>query len=223
MKILSIFFAFLFITNITFGQQTAVKDPRFSFKLGLNTTIARLSRMDSDIPAHWPGTSAPIGLLNPIFGFGKGWELSLPILVLNQNENWRAFNGELVKVDGQLRTNYQIGIGVEKVTILKAKLWNMPIFWGIGANVQVGKFTFEADAPVVFQKVTKQVAIEWFTGPRVLIKQWKHVFLDAQAYLVVRSNWDSIDFNQGAGSSTTIEPMSLPMRIQPRLGLGYRW
>jgi hypothetical protein len=98
----------------------------------------------------------------------------------------------------------------------------MPIFWGLGVNTQVGKFTFEADAPVVFQKVTKQVAIEWFTGPRVLIKQWKHVFLDAQAYLVVRSNWDSIDFAPGE-SSTTIELVSLPMRIQPRLGLGYRW
>jgi hypothetical protein len=179
--------------------------------------------MDSDLPAHSPGASAPIGLLNPIFGFGKGWEFSLPILVLNQNENWKSLNGELIKVDGQLRTNYQIGIGVEKVKALKATLWNMPIFWGLGVNTQVGKFTFEADAPVVFQKVTKQIAIEWFTGPRVLIKQWKHVFLDAQAYLVVRSNWDSRDFNQGAGKSTLIELVSLPMRIQPRLGLGYRW
>jgi hypothetical protein len=223
MKILSIFFAFLFITNVAFGQQSTPEEQRFSFKLGLNTTIARLSRMDSDLPAHSPGASAPIGLLNPIFGFGKGWEFSLPILVLNQNENWKSLNGELIKVDGQLRTNYQIGIGVEKVKALKATLWNMPIFWGLGVNTQVGKFTFEADAPVVFQKVTKQIAIEWFTGPRVLIKQWKHVFLDAQAYLVVRSNWDSRDFNQGAGKSTLIELVSLPMRIQPRLGLGYRW
>lgn len=223
MKILSIFFAFLFITNVAFGQQSTPEEQRFSFKLGLNTTIARLSRMDSDLPAHSPGASAPIGLLNPIFGFGKGWEFSLPILVLNQNENWKSLNGELIKVDGQLRTNYQIGIGVEKVKALKATLWNMPIFWGLGVNTQVGKFTFKADAPVVFQKVTKQVAIEWFTGPRILIKQWKHVFLDAQAYLVIRSNWDSTDFNQGAGKGGIIALVSLPMRIQPRLGLGYRW
>lgn len=222
MKVLSIFFVFLFISNIAFGQQNMPKEPRFSFKLGLNTTIARLSRMDSDIPEHWPGASSPIGLLNPIFGFGKGWELSVPILVLNQKENWKSLNGELIKVDGQLRTNYQIGVGVEKVKALKATLWNMPIFWGLGVNTQVGKFTFEADAPVVFQKVTKQVAIEWFTGPRVLIKQWKHVFLDAQAYLVVRSNWNSIDYNPGL-SSRIIEPVATPIRIQPRLGLGYRW
>ena len=222
MKILSIFFAFLFIHNIAFGQQNTPKEPRFSFKLGLNTTIARLSRINSDIPEHWPGASSPIGLLNPIFGFGKGWELSLPILVLNQKENWKSFNGENIKVAGQLRTNYQIGVGVEKVKALKATLWNMPIFWGLGVNTQVSKFTFEADGPVVFQKVTKQVAIEWFTGPRVLIKQWKHLFLDAQAYLVVRSNWNSIDYNPGL-SSRIIEPVSTPIRIQPRLGLGYRW
>jgi hypothetical protein len=222
MKVLSIFFVFLFITNIVFGQQNTPKEPRFSFKLGLNTTLTRFSRINSDIPEHWPGASSPIGLLNPIFGFGKGWELSLPILILDQKENWKSLNGENIKVDGQLRTHYQIGIGVEKVKALKATLWNMPISWGIGANTQVSKFTFELDAPIVFQKVTKQVAIEWFTGPRVLIKQWKHLFLDIQAYLVVRSNWNAIDYNPGL-SSRIIEPVSTPIRFQPRLGLGYRW
>ena len=223
MKVLSIFFVFLFISNVAFGQQNTPKEPRFYFKLGLNTTLTRFSRINSDIPEHWPGASSPIGLLNPIFGFGKGWEFCLPILVLNQQENWKSLNGELIKVDGQLRTNYQIGIGVERVKAFKATLWNMPIFWGLGVNTQVSKFTFEADAlPVFFQKVTKQVAIEWFTGPRVLIKQWKHLFLDIQAYLVVRSNWNAIDFYSG-GDSRIIEPVSTPIRIQPRLGLGYRW
>jgi hypothetical protein len=222
MKVLSIFFVFLFIANVAFGQQNTPEEPRFSFKLGLNTTLTRFSRIDSDIPEHWPGASSPIGLLNPIFGFGKGWEFSLPILVLNKKENWKSLNGENIKVDGQLQTNYQIGIGIERVKKTKRKLWNMPIFWGVGVNTQVSKFTFEADTPVVFQKETKQVAIEWFTGPRVLIKQWKHLFLDAQAYIVVRSNWNSIDYNPGL-SSRIIEPVSTPIRIQPRLGLGYRW
>jgi len=55
------------------------------------------------------------------------------------------------------------------------------------------------------------------------LKQWKNIYLDGALFLVARSNWNAATTNQNNDRATTIEMLASPLRLQPRIGVGYRW
>jgi len=116
---------FLLLAQAATAQQSAF----CSIKLGINTSIARTSRENVEALESWPGISAPFGLFSPIVTFRRGWELNIPILVLNRSEN-RTFQLENTPIAGRLKTNYQVGAGGLYFIDRGRKIGKMPCSWG---------------------------------------------------------------------------------------------